>query len=81
MKLLCSKLQYRVNQKGQDPNLDQYLASLLSNSLIALQEFHYVYLNRPGPLRNLAYWLECAQKDKFLKARVDDNLEGLEPEF
>jgi len=38
-----------------------------------------VYPNRPGPPKNLAYWLECAQKDKFLEARVDDDLEGLEP--
>ena len=77
MKLLRGKLRYRVNQKGQDPDLDWYLASLLSNSPIALQEFHHAYPNRPGPLRNLAYQLECAQKDKFLEAKVDDNLEGL----
>ena len=80
MKLLCSKLQYRVNWKGWDLNPDQYLASLLSNSLIALQEFYHAYPNRPGPPRNLAYWLECAQKDKFLKARVNDDLEGLKLE-
>ena len=80
MKLLCSKLRYRVNWKGWDPNLDWYPASSLSNSPIALQEFYYAYPNRPGPPRNLAYWLECAQKDKFPEARVEDNLEGLEPE-
>ena len=45
IKLLRGKLRYRVNQKGWDPNPDQYPASLLSNSPIALQEFHYAYLN------------------------------------
>ena len=63
--------------KGQDPNLDWYLASLLSNSPIALQEFHHAYPNRQGPPSNLAYQLECAQKDKFPKAKEDDNLEEL----
>ena len=80
MKLLRGKLRYWVNQKGQDPDPDQYPASLLSNSPIALQEFHHAYPNRPGLPRNLAYQLECAQKDKFPKARVDDDLEGLKPE-
>ena len=88
MKLLRGKLQYRVNQKGYKLDPNQYLASSLSNSPIALQDFYQAYLNRPGPLRNLAYQLECAQKDLFLELKEDDDLEvilarkqGLMPEI
>ena len=75
MKLLRGKLRYRVNWKGCDPDPDWYLASSLSNSPIALQDFHQAYPDRPGPPRNLAYWLECAQKDLFPELREDDDLE------
>ena len=39
-----------------------------------------MYLNRLGPPKNLVYQLECAQKDKFPKAKVNNDLEEeLEP--
>ena len=78
VKLLRGKLRYRVNWKGWDPDPDWYPASSLSNSPIALQTFHRMYPDRPGPPRNLAYWLECAQNDKFLEPKKDDDLEVLE---
>jgi hypothetical protein len=80
VKLIRGKLKYRVKWKGWDPDPDWYPASSLSNSPIALQEFHHAYPNRPGPPRNLAYWLECAQKDQFPEARVDDD-GAAEPEY
>jgi hypothetical protein len=75
VKLIRGKLKYRVQWKGWDPDPDWYPASSLSNSPIILQAFYRAYPNRPGPPRNLSYWLDCAQKDKFPEARVDDDLE------
>jgi hypothetical protein len=73
VKLVRNKLRYRIQWKGWDPDPNWYPASSLSNSPIALQTFHQQNPTRPGPPKNLPYWLECAQYDKFPDPRDDDD--------
>ena len=35
------------------------------------------YPAKLGPLRNLLYWLKCAQKDQFLEPKADNDLEAV----
>ena len=77
VKRFRGKLQYRINQKGQDPDPKWYPALTLSNSPIALQEFYMAYPTKPGLPRNLIYQLDCAQKDQFLELRADDDLKAV----
>jgi transposase InsO family protein/predicted aspartyl protease len=74
VKLVRGKLQYRIQWKGWDPDPEWYPASALSNSPLALRNFHAKYPARPGPPANLQYWLDCAEKDEYPEARQNDNL-------
>jgi hypothetical protein len=73
VKLIQGKLKYKLQWKGWDPDPEWYPASSLSNSLIALQDFHKANSDRPGPPKNLQYWLECAMNDVFPKPRSNDD--------
>jgi len=73
VKLLRGKLKYRVQWKGWDPDPDWYPASSLSNSPLVLQDFYTRNPERPGPPKNLQYWLECAREDAFPEPRGDDD--------
>jgi transposase InsO family protein len=74
VKLVRGKLKYRVDWKGWDQDPEWYPASALSNSPIALQEFHQANPQRPGPPKNLAYWLDCALRDVFPEPQDDDDV-------
>jgi hypothetical protein len=76
VKLVRGKLRYRIDWKGWDEDPDWYPASTLSNSPIALQEFHQRNPQRPGPPKNLTYWLDCALRDAFPEPRADDDVPG-----
>jgi hypothetical protein len=76
VKLLGRKLRYRIQWKGWDPDPEWYPASSLSNSPLALQEFHAANPTLPGPPKNLQYWLECARDDKLPVSKKDDDLVG-----
>jgi transposase InsO family protein len=73
-KMFRDVLKYRVQWKGWDPDPDWYPASNLSNSPLVLQSFHQQNPTRPGPPKNLPYWLECAQQDKYPEERSDDDM-------
>ena len=75
VKRVRNKLKYRIDWKGWDPDPEWYPAATLSNSPLALQQFHQENPTLPGPPKNLPYWLECAAKDEFPDARPDDNSE------
>ncbi len=74
VKLVCNKLKYKVKQKGQDNNLDQYFVADLANMPLLLQQFHIQYLDKPRLPSNLNYQLNCAQKDVFPRPRMDNNI-------
>jgi hypothetical protein len=73
VKLVRGKLRYRIQWKGWDPDPEWYPASSLSNSPIVLRDFHKSNPNRPGPPKNLQYWLDCATNDTFPEPRADDD--------
>jgi transposase InsO family protein len=73
VKLVRGKLKYRIQWKGWDPDPEWYPASALSNSPLALRDFHGKHPARPGPPANLQYWLDCAAKDTYPMARADDD--------
>ena len=73
VKLAYGKLKYRIQWKGWDPDPEWYPASVLSNSPLALRDFHASNPSRPGPPTNIQYWLECAEKNVYPEARQDDN--------
>ena len=74
VKLVQGKLKYRIHQKGWDVNPEWYLASTLSNSPIALQDFHTANPALPGPPKNLPYQRKCAEDDIYPDSRVDDGV-------
>jgi hypothetical protein len=61
---------------GVDDDPTEYLAEDLKNSLIVLKRFYKGNPTVPGPLKNLGYWLECAEKDVFAEPRNNDNTEA-----
>jgi hypothetical protein len=67
------KLRYKVKWKGWDDDPEWYPASALTNSPIELRRFHTANPGRPGPPRNIKYWLDCAEKDLFPEPRHDDD--------
>jgi transposase InsO family protein len=73
VKLVREKLKYRIKWKGWDEDPEWYPASVLANSPLVLRAFHTAYPLRPGPPRNLRYWLQCAQDDVFPDGRDDDD--------
>lgn len=73
VKLVRGKLRYRIQWKGWDPDPEWYPASSLSNSPIVLRDFYKSNPNRPGPPKNLQYWLDCATNDTFPEPRANDD--------
>lgn len=73
VKLVRRSLKYQVQWKGWDRDLEWYPAGVLRNSPLALREFYQENPGRPGPPKNLEYWLECALNDTFPEERPDDN--------
>ena len=55
VKLVRGRLKYRIQWKGWDPDPEWYPASALSNSLLALRDFHAANPTRSGPPANLQY--------------------------
>jgi hypothetical protein len=47
---------------NQDPAW--YDPELLRNAPGLLKEFHEKYPQKPGPLKNLDYWLDCFEKEE-----------------
>jgi len=74
VKIERGKLKYRIHWKGWDVDPEWYPASILSNSPIALRAFHDVNPTKPGPPKNLPYWLDCAEKDIFPDPRANDGV-------
>ena len=58
---------------GHDVDVDEYLPKDLNYVLITLRAFYNEYLTKPGPLKNLDYWLEYALNDTWLEKRRNDN--------
>jgi transposase InsO family protein len=73
VKLVRKKLRYRIKWKGWDDDPDWYSASALSNSPVELRRFHIANPERPGPPKNLQYWLACAENDLYPEPRNDDD--------
>jgi hypothetical protein len=73
VKQVWGKLKYRIKWKGWDEDPDWYPASSISNSPLALQDFHAKNPDRPGPPANLKYWLRCANDDIFPDPRTNDD--------
>ena len=44
-------------------NVNEYLLEDLNYILIVLKAFYNEYLVKPGPLKNLEYWLDYILKD------------------
>ena len=75
VKLVRKKLKYRAKWKGWDDDPEWYPASMFSNSPLAIQQFYTSNPDRPGPPKNLQYWLDCAKNDQFPEPRDDDDRE------
>jgi hypothetical protein len=73
VRVVNTRLRYRVQWVGFDVDPDEYFPEDLNHAPIALQDFHKLYPNKPGPPKNLDYWLECAYKDVWLERRQSDN--------
>jgi len=73
VRVLRKQLRYRVQWVGHDVDMDEYLPEDLNHAPIALRAFYDEYPDKPGPPRNLNYWLECALNDKWPEKRRDDN--------
>ena len=71
--MVRKQLRYRVQWVGHDVDVDEYLPKDLNYTLIALRAFYNEYLTKPGPLKNLDYWLECALNDTWPEKRRNDN--------
>ena len=71
--MVRKQLRYKVQWVGHDVDVDEYLPEDLNYAPIALKAFHDEYLEKPGPPRNLQYWLDYALKDTWLEGRRDDN--------
>jgi transposase InsO family protein len=73
VRVVRKQLRYRVQWVGFDIDPDEYLPEDLKHAPNVLQDFHKEYPSKPGPPRNLEYWLECAQRDVSPKKRSNDN--------
>ncbi len=73
VKLVRGKLKYQIQWKGWDHDLEWYPAEALMNSPLALRQFYKENPGRPGPPKNLDYWLDCALNDTFPEPRTGDN--------
>ena len=74
VRVVRKQLRYRVQWVGFDIDPDEYLPVDLNHAPEALRDFHAQYPDLPGPPKNLAYWLECAEKDIWPKKRKNDNV-------
>jgi hypothetical protein len=52
----------------------EYPPRNLIYSPIALKKFYNKYLDKPRPLCNLGYWIECNKRDIEPLERFDDDL-------
>jgi transposase InsO family protein len=73
VRTLRKQLRYRVKWVGLDDDPDEYLPEDLNHSPRALRDFHAENPTKPGPPKNLDYWLECAERDISPEPRRNDN--------
>src|SRR5579862_3489272 len=69
-----NRLYYRVKWTGLDHDPVWYNPDGFKGSPQKLKEFHNQYLDKPGPPRYLADWLQCYIKGTEAEERWDDNL-------
>jgi hypothetical protein len=68
------QLQYRVKWVGLDFDPEWYDPSGLKGAPYKLKEFHDRYPQKPGPPRNLTYWVQCFKEGMDAEDRDDDDL-------
>ena len=73
VRVVRKQLRYRVQWVGFDDDPDEYLPEDLNHAPMALRDFHDAYPEKPGPPKNLEYWLDCAIKDIWPEKRRNDN--------
>ena len=73
VRVVRKQLRYRVQWVGFDIDPDEYLPEDLNHAPMALRSFHEAYPEKPGPPKNLDYWLDCAVKDVWPEKRRNDN--------
>ncbi len=69
----AKRLQYRAKWTGHDEDPKWYDAANFKGSPHRIRDFHHQYPDRPGPPKNLNYWLRCWEEDEEAEDRSDDN--------
>ena len=72
-RLVYGLLRYKVKWQGLDDDPTEYSPKDLRYTPLALRTFHKKYPRRPGPPKNLQYWIRCAEDDVQPESRPDDN--------
>jgi hypothetical protein len=54
-------------------DLEWYDASNFKGSPHRLRDFHRQYPDKPGPPKNLDYWIRCWEEEKDTEDQLDDN--------
>lgn len=67
-------LQYQVAWRGCDPDESWYPARNFKNAPIALENFHQLHPNAPGPPKRLPEWIRAAAADEDDLDHEEDNV-------
>ena len=72
-RLYYSRLQYKADWLGHDPDPTWYYAADFKNAPIRVKEFHQAFPKAPGPPKRLAKWIAAAADNTLLDDQSDDN--------